>query len=217
MSPLPQQFTNRWPDHSGSSPFEDSVCWHLLVGDQPGVREIARNAQQRIAAFDGLHMTPIRWLHITVLRAGSTAEITQTDMEEMLDRARLLLATTRPVTVAVRRLIYHPEAIALDVSPESALQPILEAAEAATRTITGIVKNTRSSWTPHLTLCYSTSQRSAAPIIAALGKELPRCEVTIDKVSLVMQRGPERLWDWQPVGVARLQGHELSERANRIT
>ena len=55
-----------------------------------------------------------------------------------------------------------------------------------------------------MTLCYSTSQQSAAPIIAALGKYLPVREVTIDKLTLVIQRGAALSWDWRPIGSARL-------------
>lgn len=40
------------------------------------------------------------------------------------------------------------------------------------------------------------------PIIASLGRELPECAVTIDKLSLVVQWGPEREWAWEVVGTA---------------
>jgi hypothetical protein len=33
-------------------------------------------------------------------------------------------------------------------------------------------------------------------VIKALGKELPPCEVTIREMSLVVQQGPEPLWNW---------------------
>lgn len=203
---LPQQFINRWPDRPGTSSFQDSVCWHLLVGDQPSVRAIVSKAQQRLAGFGGLHMTPMRWLHITVLRAGSITEITEDSMEEMLSRARLLLSRIQPIAVTFRRVLYHPEAIALGVSPASALSRVFSAVQVATQEVIGITGGAASSWTPHLTLCYSTSQQPAAPIIAALGKEVPRCEAVIDRLSLVIQRGPELQWDWHPVGAASLQG-----------
>jgi len=54
-----------------------------------------------------------------------------------------------------------------------------------------------------MTLCYSTSRQPAEPIISALGHELPGCEVQIRAVSLVIQRGPERQWDWYPVATTR--------------
>lgn len=211
MSPLPGQFTNRWRERPGAQPFEDAVCWHVLLGGQPAVRTIAANARQRLAGFSGLHMTPMRWLHMTVLLAGPAAEIDQAARQEMLARASSRLAATAPITVTLSRVFYHPEAIVLGVSPASALSPIFKAAQAATLEVTGACDGTGdpgagSSWTPHLTLCYSTTEQPAAPVIAALGKVLPPCEVPIDTLSLVIQNGPEPLWDWHPVGDVRLVG-----------
>jgi 2'-5' RNA ligase len=207
MSPLPARFTDRWGDTREAPSFADAVCWHLLLGGQPPVRALVTEAQRRLAGFRGLHMTPLRWLHITVLLAGSAAEMTQDDTNEMLARARALLAATPPVTVTLKRVMYHPEGIALAVSPQDALNPVFEAAQAAISEITGsAAQSPGSAWTPHMTLCYSTSQQPAAPVIAALGRELPGCEVTLDKLSLVIQRGPELLWDWRPLGTADLLG-----------
>ena len=47
-------------------------------------------------------------------------------------------------------------------------------------------------------------KQSMAPIATALGREVPRCDITVGAVSLVIQWGPERLWNWQPVGTANL-------------
>ena len=92
MSPLPAQFTDRWGDHREAPSFQDAVCWHLLLGDQAPVRALARDAQQRLARFSGLHLTPLRWLHVTVFPAGSATGITEGSMNEMLSRARLPLS-----------------------------------------------------------------------------------------------------------------------------
>ena len=45
----------------------------------------------------------------------------------MLARAQAALARTPPVTVTLERVLYHPEAIALGVSPADALAPVLAA------------------------------------------------------------------------------------------
>jgi 2'-5' RNA ligase len=211
MSPLPGQFTNRWRERPGAQPFEDAVCWHILLGGQPAVRSIASDARQRLAGFGGLHMTPMRWLHMTVLLAGPAAEIDQAARQKMLTRASSRLSATAPVTVTLSRVFYHPEAIVIGVSPATALTPIFESAQTATYEVTGARDVTgspgaTSAWTPHLTLCYGTTEQPAGPIIAALGRTLPPREVTIDRLSLVVQNGPEPLWNWHPVGDARLLG-----------
>jgi 2'-5' RNA ligase len=209
MSPLPAHFTNRWGSGRGGLSYEDSVCWHLLLGSNAGVRAVVADAQQRLAHFGGVHMTPSRWLHVTVTHVGPADVITRDDMSEMLARARAALAGTPPIIVTLGRVLYHPEAIALVISPAGALSPVLTAAQAATREVIGNSASTEdsaSAWKPHLTVCYSTGEQPAAPVIAELGRAIPGCEVTVDRLSLVVQNGPEQLWDWQVAGTARLGG-----------
>jgi 2'-5' RNA ligase len=209
MSPLPAQFTSRWDGQRDKPSYEDSVCWHILLGADPGVRAVVTEARQRLAPFGGFHMTPERWLHITVLLAGPAADITPGQRGIMLASAGNALSGTAPVTVTLDRVFYHPEAIALGVSPASALTPLLGAAQAATREATGKTGGTDdpgTAWTPHLTICYSTGKQPAAPVIAALGKRLPACEVTIRRLTLVVQNGAEDLWDWHIAGTIDLPG-----------
>lgn len=206
MSPLPVRFTGRWDNPSRPS-YEDAVCWHLLLGGSATVRAAAEAARRRLAGFTGLHMTPPEWLHVTVLHAGRADLVTQDDMRRMLDTAQASLSRTAPVTVTLQRVFYHPEAIALSVSPRSALAPVLEAARTATREVLGAdADGEGDEWAPHLTLCYSTAEQAAAPVIAGLGKTLPACEVTISEMSLVVQDGPEDQWNWRVAGNARLLG-----------
>ncbi|MCW2933340.1 MAG: hypothetical protein JWM19_4302 [Actinomycetia bacterium] len=209
MSPLPEQFSGRW---NGSRPrvsYEDAVCWHLLLGGHAEIRATATDARQRLARFTGLHMTPLRWLHITVLRVGTADRITEGDMERMLAGARAALADTSPITVTLQRVVYHPEAIALSAVPAAALEPIFDAARLVTREALGADAagdGYGEEWMPHLTLCYSTAEQPAAPVIAGLGRTLPACKVTIGEMSLVVQDGPEHLWNWRIAGSASLLG-----------
>jgi|GEM_PF-1450606 len=215
MSPMPAEFTNRWQDRAEPAPGEGLVYWHMLVGQHAEVTALASDAQQRLASFAGLHMTPLRWLHMTALIAGRADQISAQDTQRMAAAARSLLAGTAPITVTFGKILYHPEAIMLAAAPGDALAPVREAAQAATREVTGTDGQAAHAapWTPHVTVCYSTSRQPAAPVIEALGRYLPPAEARISEVSLVIQRGPERLWDWQPVATVRLG--ELRRAAGR--
>ena len=95
----------------------------------------------------------------------------------------------------------------LGFTPEGALDPIHRAVRQATLAVTGrtgSVTGPAARWTPHMTISYSTGIQPMAPIAVALGREVPRCDITVRAVSLVIQWGPERLWNWQPVGTASL-------------
>jgi 2'-5' RNA ligase len=201
---LPDQMIDRWKDRVDQAPGEDRIYWHMLVGEHPEAVALAREAQERLAGFPGLHMTPLKWLHMTAMIAGQGDQITSDQMKEMASAASRVLSRTPPITVRLGKIRYHPEAIMLATAPPDALVPVLEAARSATHEITGVHgrPGNRSPWTPHITLCYSTAQQPGQPIIAVLGHELPGCDIQISAVSLVVQHGPERDWDWRAVATA---------------
>jgi 2'-5' RNA ligase len=205
MSGLPAEMVNRWQDRAEPAPGEGLIYWHMLVGDHPDVVALAREAQQRLAPFSGLHMTPLARLHMTVLIAGPASGLGDEQIQQMAAVAGRRLADVPRPTVTVGRILYHPEAIMLAAWPPEALLPVLEAAREATEEVTGSPGSAGSKlpWTPHITLAYSTAYQPTEPIIAALGKTLPERKVQISAVSLVNQRGPERRWQWLPEATIR--------------
>lgn len=201
MSPLPVRMIDRWNERVEPEAGSGTIYWHMLVGDDSKVRDIAREAQERLAGFDDLHMTPQQWLHMTVLVVGSTNDIPAQSRTDLIAEASRLLSGIRPIKVTFSRILYHPEAIMLNVHPQHVLHPVFSALQAATRNVLdhgGIVES--GNWVPHVTIAYSTAEQPAGPIIAALGRELPARDVVIGNVSLVIQDGPERAWNWHPVG-----------------
>jgi hypothetical protein len=207
MTTLPAQMINRWHDRTEPGPDEGAVYWHMLMTDHPQVIDLARDAQQRLAGFPGLHMTPVKRLHMTALHAGPADQFSPDQLQHMIKIASATLARTPGITVTVGGFLYHPEAIMLAVKPRRALASIHDAAQAATRAVTGDHDTDGDSprWIPHITVCYSTAEQAMAPIIAALGPQPRECQIQISTVSLVIQHGPERLWDWHTVGAIHLQ------------
>lgn len=207
MSPIPIETRDRWRDRAQLDSDRGAVYWHMLFRNSPAVRATARNAQAQLASFSGLHLTPEEWLHATALFAGTTEVISSTDLSLMLEEARRSLARARPIRVTIAEVLYHPEAIMLGFTPKGALDPIHDAVRHATQVVTGrkgSFTGPADRWTPHVTISYSTARQPMAPIAAALGHEVPRCDVTVDAVSLVVQWGPERLWNWDQIGTAYL-------------
>ncbi len=203
---LPDQMTNRWQNRAEPGPGQGTVYWHMLMRDHPEVAGLARQARQRLSGFSGLHFTPLEWLHLTTLVAGPSDEFSESQLQKMIHTAGQLLADTPPVTVTLGRIGYHPEAIVLGVTPAKALIPVRDAARKATDQVCGVRSQDGqpSSWTPHVTMCYSTSSQPAGPIIDALGLELPSRTIQVSTLSLVIQHGPERDWNWSTIGTIRL-------------
>jgi 2'-5' RNA ligase len=211
--PVPDETRDRWRNRAELGSGEGAIYWHMLFGDDPAVRAVARTAQARLASFRDLHMTPEEWLHATALVAGTTGDTSSEDRAVMLSEAQQHLDSIQPIDVTISGVLYHPEAIMLGFTPEGALDPIHRAVQQATLAVTGrmgSVTGPAARWTPHMTICYSTGKQPMAPIAGALGREVPRCDITVRAVSLVIQWGPERLWDWQPVGTATLGTSQAS-------
>jgi 2'-5' RNA ligase len=204
---LPVQMTDRWRDRREDAAGEGTVYWHMLMKDQPRAAELAREAQQRLAPFAaGLHLPPPEWLHMTTLVAGPARNFTAGQLQQMARTAASLLTGTAPVAVTLGRILYHPEAIMLAVTPASALQPVRDAAAQATRLVTGSQETGTAppGWAPHITICYSTCDQPAQPLINSLGLQLPSRDIQISSLSLVVQHGPERSWDWEIIDTIHL-------------
>ncbi len=212
MSPLPTHMRDRWKDRPEPARGQGTVYWHMLLGDNSQVRAAAAWAQEQLAEVSGLHLTPLRWLHATTLVAGPTGDISEEHREAMVAEVRRDLADVSSVAVTLGRVLWHPEAIMLGIEPQRALDPVQEAARRATRAAAGHdgqVNGTTSVWTPHVTVAYSTADQPAAPIIAALGRNVPRRKVEISALSLVVQWGREREWDWETVATIEFGNRAL--------
>jgi hypothetical protein len=206
MTTPPALMIDRWHNRAEPGPGQSTLYWHMLMNDHQQVVDLARDAQQRLAQFPGLHMTPLERLHMTALVAGPSEHFSQDQLRQMIKVASAMLADTPAITVTVGGIVYHPEAIMLDVKPKRALASIHDAVQAATMTVTSKLDTdgTPPRWIPHITICYSTAEQAMAPIVAALGPQPRQCQIQISTVSLIIQHGPERLWDWRTAGTVHL-------------
>jgi hypothetical protein len=178
----------------------------MLFNDQPKVRELAAAAQGRLADLSGLDMVPIRWLHLTTYIGSFADEIADGGVQAMAAEARRLLASVPPIPVSLGRVLYHPQAVALAVEPLGALDPVLDAVRVATRSAGCDGHTDTDPWLPHVSVAYSNQSGPAGPVIAALGRWLPKVDVTIRSVSLVAQAQVGRTWQWRQVADIPFKG-----------
>ncbi|MEV4369087.1 2'-5' RNA ligase family protein [Nonomuraea sp. NPDC049637] len=207
MSPLPTRMVNRWEKRRALMlpPGQGQLYWHVLLGEDPEARAIVQEAHDRLAGLPGLDLVPQKFIHLTTLVAGYSHEITDHQVNVMAEEATTQLSRIAPITVSLGRVLYHPEAVVLEARPADRLRPLLEAAKFATRAATGRDGAlAHAAWVPHVTVAYSSADGPAAPIIEALGKQLPERNVTVRSIHIVNQDGPETVWDWRPLAEIRL-------------
>jgi len=212
MSPLPTQMTTHWWQRPGRLPGRELYHWHMLFHDQPRVHELVAIAQKKLAGQPGLDMIEMPWLHMTTYIVGFADEVPDSAIEAMTTDARRRLSQVAPIRVSLGRVGYASNAIVLPVEPLDALSPILDAVRGATRA-TGCEGHTDTDpWLPHISVAYSNTTMPAAPIIAALGRWLPKTEITIRSINLVSQTQVGRSWQWRPVAEVHLTGELVPRR-----
>jgi hypothetical protein len=199
VSPIPAQMTSHWWQRPGRRPGREQYHWHMLFHDQPAERELVAAAQARIVGLTGLDLIQAPWLHMTTYVVGFADEVADSAVEEMTDEARRRLSAISPIRVALGRVGYAAEAIVLTAEPFDALTPVLDAVREASRAAGCEGHADTDPWLPDISIAYSSAAIPTAPIIAALGRWLPRTEITIRSVSLVAQTQVGRPWQWRPV------------------
>jgi 2'-5' RNA ligase len=199
VSPLPTQMTNHWHERPGRRPGRELYHWHMLFHDQPRVRELVAAAQEKLTGQEGLDMIDMSWLHMTTYVAGFADEVSASAVEAMTADARERLSHVAPVEVSLGPVFYASNAIVLPVEPPGALTPVHDAVRAATHAAGCDGQSATDPWLPHVSVAYSNATIPAAPIIAALGRSLPRTDILIRSISLVAQTQVGRSWQWRPI------------------
>lgn len=206
MNAFPVRMRDRWSSRIEPAAGHGVVYWHILMNMYPEARAAAADAQRLLARFPGLHLTPPEWLHITTAIVGSTDDITRDQMAAMVEEAQHLARDVAPTSVSIQKILYHPEAIILSVQTAEALWPIRRIAQAVTQNVDERAETfcEPHPWTPHMTIAYSTANQEVEPIVSVLGRSVQERLITVESLTLVIQWGPERLWNWEPVGTVQL-------------
>jgi 2'-5' RNA ligase len=171
----------------------------MLVHDQPELHDLVAAAQRKLAGLPGLDMIEMPWLHMTTYIVGFADEVTDSAIKEMICHANQQLSEIPPIEISLGRVGYATQAIVLPAEPPDALTPVLDAVRGATRAAGCEGHADTDPWIPHISIAYSNTSIPTAPIISALGRRLPRTDITIRSISLVSQTQIGRSWQWHPV------------------
>jgi 2'-5' RNA ligase len=207
VSPLPERMTDHWWWRPGVRPGRRLLVWHILLDDQPGIRDIVRQCQAKLTGSDGLDLVPAQWLHLTTQIVGFADEIPQTEIDAMVGGAAARLATTAPIQVEVGKVWFHSEAVMLGIQPPRALDPVRGAIrEAVAEAVSAHQLADEPDWAPHISLAYSNDAGPAASIIAALKPPPAPRLMTVHRVHLVAQERAGHLYRWDCLAPAAVGG-----------
>jgi 2'-5' RNA ligase len=207
VSPVPERMRDHWWWRPGVRPGRRVLVWHILVDDQPEARALAETCQEQLAGVPGLDLIPAEWLHMTTQVIGFADEISAAEVRAMTASAAERLQLLGPLSVELRRVLFFDEGVALGIHPPRALDPVRTGIrDAVAENVTAHQLADEPAWTPHLSVAYSNSEGSAAPIIEALTARPEPCPLAVRDVRLVSQERVDHLYRWDQIATIPLGG-----------
>lgn len=192
----PENMADHWWWRPGWKPGRRMYTWHITFDDQPTIQDLAARYQAKLSGLTGLDLIPARWLHLTTQGLGFTDEVSDTDVDAVVDRARQRLAKVDPVQATLGPATVTPEAILLDVAPLSELRRIRDELRASITDVWGPDRLMEGDdWTPHVSVAYSNSTAPAAPYLAAM-ENGDTASVPISHVQLIVLDRDQRMYEW---------------------
>jgi hypothetical protein len=172
--------------------------WHITFDGQSPLHELVKAYQAALTPLSGLDLIPIRWLHLTMQGVAFTDEISWQEVADIIDAARMHLATQHSVSLAAGPAFVDPEAIMLELPSANALYPVRKSIRAAIAEVRGAANVPEAEqWNPHISLAYSSSDGPAAPYVKALQTVAHSpTDLTITAVHLIELSRDTHLYQW---------------------
>ena len=171
-----------------------------LVAGVADLRRLAAEYQRRLAALPGLDLVALRWLHLTMQNVGFTDDVSNTDCEAVVDRARAACSELAPFDLTFDAVEVRQEAIAFRPSPPEPVNRIREALRGVISSVLGEVPEAPEhahGFQPHVSLAYSNASGPAEPLIAAVQSvDTAPATVRVRAASLIVLDRDERMYRW---------------------
>lgn len=207
MTPYPDQFADHWWWRPGVSAAQQLLVWHVLLDDQPHVRDLAAEYQRRLIGIPCLDLVPAEWLHMTVHIAARVGEASPARIADMVSTVSRRLKELPPVEVSAGKPLVHREGIVLAIHPGDALAPIHQGVTAGVEAALGggHISN-EPTFAPHISIAYANGPAPTGPAISALKPASEPCPFTVTTVRLVAQQRHGHTYQWEPIASAPLGG-----------
>ena len=132
--------------------------WHFTFDGQDALHKLVNAYQARLVGLPGLDPIPRQWLHLTTEGIGFIDEVTDAELDAIIQKSRRRLANVPSVRVTMGPAAVDPEVVRLEVRPADALTPIRRALRDAIADARGPEQVGESDdWTPHVSVSYSNS------------------------------------------------------------
>jgi hypothetical protein len=202
QTPLPEAVRNHWWWRPGHAVGRHFWACHLILDDQPQLRQLAADYQQALTGLPGIDLIPAQWLHLTMQGIAFTDEVTADELGHLDHALTAALAAVEAPAVEFRALTIQREAVYLKAHPAAALTPLRRAAHDAVLSVLGPARFTETpadvaKFLPHVSIGYITYDGDPQPIAAALSSLTTRTvAVTFIKADLLEFHRDNCMYEW---------------------
>lgn len=182
--------------------------FHVTFEDAPEVAKLA-GYYRRALDLPTLDPVPDEGLHLTMQGIGFTDEVTEAEVNAIVEAARARLAGLAPFDLTLGPADADPEAVMLQVAPWTPLEQVRAAVRSAIGDVWGHIRvpDQADGFTPHVSVAYSGADAPAEPLRQRLAEVEPRATTTrVTAVQLIDLNRDAKVYRWSNVATLGLGG-----------
>jgi 2'-5' RNA ligase len=190
-------------DHFERHKREIPTDWNfnILCNAIPAIKNLAKQYAVALNHTGLYNPIPEPWLHITVLRVGSTSEYTKEEMIQVADHLALKLQTVQLPEFFLDSWWLWGGNVVLHMSPDDQFSKIYSALRESLREVVGDSRTPKyGGFIPHITLAYTRTHNQEFEIAKQLASVSPKpATFNIKEISLIKQWPTEGHYQWEVV------------------
>jgi len=180
----------------------NQVDWHFLIrlNNQNQIRDVV-NRYAKIYDHPGLYPPiPFEWLHMTILRIGSVANITDQEMNDVIEQLFPALEMIHVPELLLGPWWLWTGSVVLHVTPEEPITHLFNAVMKAMITVLGEKALKPGEFIPHVTLAYARNYQQEREVHKQLCAQwIDPIPLHINTLSLVKEKQTSPLYRWDTV------------------
>ncbi|MFF5082506.1 2'-5' RNA ligase family protein [Actinoplanes sp. NPDC000266] len=187
-------------DRPGWSANREAYYWYLTF-DQPDLVQLAAACQDQLR-LPYLDPVPLNALHLTLPRVGWTDQITEEQVDRVVETAKNQCADLSEFRLTIGPLSGSPGAVRFSVSP---WDPVLALYERLRSSVTAALSEEylepAFEFRPHIGIAYCNTPIPPMYLVSAVSKlrVLPPISVMVKQVELVRLRRENKSYLWSTV------------------
>ncbi|MEU7944162.1 2'-5' RNA ligase family protein [Micromonospora taraxaci] len=198
---------NHWYWRPGWGVGSRFYTWHITFDGQPEVDELAGQYRSLLSSQPSLDVIPNRWLHLTMQGIGFVQDVAAEDIDVIVAAAENRCAHLAPFNLAIGVPHVDSESIQIAVDPVEPVRQLRAAIRASIADVWGEdrVPEPAEPYNPHLSLAYTNTDGSAAPLVEALSSAPTlSANAVIDSCQLIVLNRDEGMYVWEPYATVKL-------------